>query len=151
MVKNMFEALLDEIGHALGIPDLHSDQNSTCLIKMPNGISIQLEMHARTDEFLIGADLGQVPPGRYREDFFHEALKANGKPFPQHGILAYSSKTDHLVIYELLNARDLTGGRISEEITPFVEKALTWKSAIENGEIPSVGSMRTSMGMFGLR
>lgn len=150
MVKNLFEALLEEVGHALKISDLHSDRNNTCLINMANGVKIQLEMHARNQEFVIGADLGLIPPGRYRENIFLEALKSNG--MANHvGVLAYSAKNDHLILFEILNLKDLTGERIASDITPLVEKAKIWKEAMEKGEIPVVSQMRTSMGMFGLR
>jgi hypothetical protein len=151
MVKNYLEILLNEVGKSLNIPDLHPDRNNSCLINMPEGIQIQLEQNPRTEDFIIGADLGQVPQGRYREDLFREALKANGKPFPQHGILAYSSKNDHLVLYETFHKHDLRGDQIADEIPHFVEKAKIWKESMEKGEIPVVGGMKTSMGMFGLR
>jgi Tir chaperone protein (CesT) family len=150
MVKNLFEALLDEVGHALKIADLHADRNNTCLISMPNGVKIQLEMHSRTQEFVLGSDLGQIPPGRYRENLFIEALRSNG--MPNHvGILAYSAKNDHLILFQTINLKDLTGERIATDMSPFIEKAKIWQEAMEKGEIPVVANMRTSMGMFGLR
>lgn len=150
MVKNLFEALLDEVGHSLKINDLHPDRNHTCLISMPNGIKVQLEMHSRSQEFVIGADLGQIPPGRYRENLFLEALRANG--MANHvGVLAYSAKTDHLILFQTIHLKDLTGERIASDMTPFLEKAQLWKEAMEKGEIPVVATMKTSMGMFGLR
>jgi hypothetical protein len=151
MVKDQFEALLSEVGHALKIPELQPDRNNSCLIKMPLGIDIQMEMHPRSQEFVLGSDLGEVPMGRYRENIFTEALKANGMPYPQHGILAYSTKSGHMVLYEIFHTRDLTGQRIADEIPLFVEKAQMWKDALEKGELPAVAGMRTSMGMFGLR
>lgn len=150
MVKNLFEALLDEVGHALKIEDLHPDRNNTCLILMPNGIKIQLEMHARQEKFVIGLDLGPVSPGRYRENLFTEALKSNGLSNPV-GVLAYSSKLDHLILFQTLHLKDLTGEKIVSEMTPLVEKAKVWKEALEKGEVPVISQMRTSMGMFGLR
>jgi Tir chaperone protein (CesT) family len=151
MVKDLFDALLSEIGHALKLPDLHQDRNNSCLIKMPTGIDIQMEMHPRLQEFILGSDLGEVPLGRYRENIFMEALKANGMPYPQHGVLAYSTKSGHMVLYEKFHTRDLTGQRIADEIPLFIEKAKIWKDALEKGEIPAVTGVRTSMGMFGLR
>lgn len=150
MVKNLFDALLDETGRSLKIADLHSDRNNTCLVKMPNGISFQIEMHQIKQEIVLGADLGPIPPGRYRENLFMEALRSNG--LPNHvGVLAYSSRLDHLILFLTVNLKDLTGERIASEIEPFIEKAKLWKEALEKGEIPVVAQMKTSMGMFGLR
>ena len=151
MVKNYLEIILSEIGKSLKIEDLHADRNNSCLINMPEGIKIQLEQNPHTEDFIMGADLGEVPPGRYRESLFLEALKANGMPYPQHGILAYSNKSDHLILYESFHNKDLRGDQIAEEIPLFIEKAKQWKESMGKGEIPVVSPMKTSFGMFGLR
>ena len=151
MVRNYLEIILNEIGKVLKIEDLHPDRNNSCLIKMPEGIKIQLEQNSKNDEFILGADLGQVPPGRYRENLFREALKANGMPYPQHGILSYSAKTDHLILYETFSSKDLRGEMVADEIPHFVEKAKYWKESMEKGELPVVGTLQSSQGMFGLR
>lgn len=154
MVTDMLGALLKELGPTLQIPDLHTDRNNTCLIKLKNGIQIQLEID-RSGRFLIlGADLGVVPPGKYRENLFREALKANDLPHPTHGTLAYSKKSDCLVLFEKIPTTDLTGEKIAAEILPFSEKAIQWKDAIQRNEIPTVNQAFTSQqssGMFGLR
>lgn len=151
MVKDMYEAILSDIGTALQLPDLHPDRNNSCLITFPNGLKVQIDMDRNGSFLVIGSDLGQVPLGRYRENIFREALKANGMPYPQHGILAYSTKTDHLIIFETYPMRDLTGERVADQMQIFMEKALHWKNSMEKGDIPVVGQMKTSMGMFGLR
>lgn len=92
MVTDFFGSLLQELGKVLEIPDLHPDRNNSCQIVLKNGLNLQIELD-RSGQFLIfGADLGVVPPGRYRENLFREALKANDMPHPIHGILAYSKK-----------------------------------------------------------
>lgn len=150
MVKELFESLLDELSKAMKIRDLHPDRNHTCKIKLANGLEIQIEMDSMAREVIIGCDLGQVNEGRYRENLFREALKANGMPAPRHGILAYSNKTEHMVLFDPLPVKDLTGDKIADAIGPFTEKALMWKGAIERGEIPSVFTGRSSGGIFGL-
>lgn len=155
MVTDMFGALLQELGTLLEATDLHPDRNNSCLIRLKSGLEIQLEIDRGGDFLLLGADLGTVPPGRYRENLFREALKANNMPYPLHGVLSYSHKSDHLVIFEKMHIKDLNGEKIAAEITPFTEKALVWKNAIQQNDIPVVNQMYTSdkraAGMFGLR
>lgn len=151
MIKDLLGALLEELGHSLKIPDLHPDRNHTCLIALPEGIKVQIELDQRSENIIMGADLGLLPVGRYRMSLFREALKANGLSHPLHGVLAYSNKTEHLILFEMLRTKDLTGEKIATSLGPFVEKALRWKNAVEKGEIPSVATFRTSSGMFGLR
>lgn len=151
MVKELFESLLEELGHTLDIPDLRPDSNHSCLINYPDDFKVQIEMDPMGHSVMLGCDLGPIPTGRYRENLFREALKANGMPAPHHGILAFSNKTEHLVLFEYLNTQDLTGDRIADALAPFIEKAKLWKDSLAKGEIPVVGTMRTSSGMFGMR
>lgn len=154
MVTDLFGSLLQELGTILQIPDLHPDRNNTCLIKLKNGINIQLEFDRSGRFLLLGTDLGIVPPGKYRENLFREALKANDLPFPTHGTLAYSKKSDCLVMFEKITSTDLTGEKIAAELIPFSEKAIVWKDALQKNDIPMITqgySPLKSTGMFGLR
>lgn len=151
MVKGIFETLLEETGKVLKIPDLHPDQNNSCLVRLPNGLNIQIEMDPYQQGIILGCDLGPIPSGKYRENVFREALKINGQKAPHHGVLSFSNKTEHMVLYELLPLKDLTGEKIADAITPFSEKALLWKEALAKGETPVLSNVRTSTGMFGLR
>ena len=151
MVKDLFDSLLEEVSQTLKIPNLHADPNNTCLIQLKNGLKIQLEIESKSDSFVIGADLGEVPLGHYRNILFREALKTNGLPGSHPGILAYSNKTDHLILFKMLPLKELNGEKIASIIAPFSEKALLWKESIEKGEVPvSVNSTHPSVGMFGL-
>lgn len=151
MVKEVFEVLLQEVGEAMHIPDLHPDRYHTCLINFPDGMQIQLDMDSYGQGVILGCDLGPIPSGRYRINYFREALKANTQPYPIHGILSYSRKTDHVILFETLPLKDLTGDKIADALEPFKEKALHWKECLTKGDIPTVSNVHTSSGMFGLR
>jgi hypothetical protein len=156
MVGNLFESLLQELGKAMNISDLHADANNSCLIAFENGIEIQVEPYDRDDFLLIVCDLGEVPPGRFREDVFREALKANGLPSPRHGTFAYSEQSNHLILFGMLSFRELNGERIASFLYPFMEKADAWKKTLEHGDVPLANTMTTSRtsgpaGLFGLR
>lgn len=154
MVTDLFGTLLQELGAILEIPDLHPDRNNSCRIRLKNTLDIQLELDRSGQFIILGADLGTVPPGKFRENFFREALKANDMPYPNHGTLCYSKKSDHLVIFEKLSTNELNGEKVAAEITPFSEKALIWKDALQRNDIPVVNQAYTSQksaGMFGLR
>ncbi|MEI8125220.1 MAG: CesT family type III secretion system chaperone [Parachlamydiaceae bacterium] len=154
MVTGLFGTLLEELAKSLKINHLEPDQNNSCLINLKNGQKIQVELDRSGNYLVIGADLGTVSPGKYRENLFKEALKANGMPYPLNGILAYSKRTDHLVLFTKISVKDLRGEQIAIVIPPFVEKALIWSEAIKRGEMPSLSQVKTSgasSGMFGLR
>lgn len=155
MVSDIFESLLQELGKAMDIPNLHADANNSCLIAFDTGIEVQIEPFERDDFLLVVCDLGEVPPGRYREDVFREALKSNGLPSPREGTFAYSEQSNHLIIFGLLSFRELNGEKIATFLHPFMDKALVWKSSLERGDVPLANTMTTSHtsgpgGLFGL-
>lgn len=155
MVANLFESLLQELGKTELIPiqGLHPDGNNSCLIRLKGGIEVQLELAKEEGWLLVGCDLGQTGQGKYREDILTEALRANGCPYPRWGDLAFSQKSDHLVLQHKMATKDLNGEKIADFLAHFIEKAFIWKNALEHNEIPPFTGTQISrpMGMFGLR
>lgn len=152
MVTDMFGALLQELGRAIQNPKLHPDEHNTCLLKFKGGVKVHIEPNKEGTHLIIGTDLGTVAPGRYRENVFGEALKANGLPIPRFGTFAYSTQKDHLVLFEMLPLRELTGDKVADFLPRFLEKARVWREALAKNEVPVVATAYTSkpLGLFGL-
>jgi len=154
MVTTQLGAILQELGKSTLIPikDLRPDRNNSCLVRLKGGFEIQLELDRTGQSLVIGCDLGSIPPGKYRENLFREALKSNGLPHPRFGTFAYSKQTDHLVLFDTLNAKDLSGENVAEYLVHFVDKLIIWRNAIDGSNIPTISSIRTSKlgGIFGL-
>lgn len=153
MVKDLYSALLQDLGQILKINDLHPDKNNSCLIKFKSGIKISIEIDKNEENIVLGCDIAEIPPGRYRENVFREALKANGMPHPRSGIFAYSKQTGHLIFFHNIPLKDVTAARIVDALTPFTERALQWKQAIDRGETPTsvIATAGKGGGMFGLK
>jgi hypothetical protein len=155
MIANLFESILQELGKTDVIPiqNLHPDGNNSCLIRLKGGLEIQIELDKSGTMLVIGCDLGSPAAGRFRENIFREALKANGLPSPRWGEFAYSQKTDHLVLFHKMHTRDLTGEKVADFLSHFLEKAFLWRDALEHNDVPVVSGTQTSrpLGMFGLR
>lgn len=152
MVVDVYTAILQELGKNLGV-ELHSDQNNSCLLKLKEGVKLQIELDRTGEALILGSDLGEVPAGSYRENLFREALRANGMANPRYGTLAYSQQKDHLVLFASLPLKDLTGDKVFAFLSPFAIKAKVWKDAIERGEVPVIqasGSGGIPSGLFGL-
>lgn len=137
MVGDLFTSLLEDLSKILHY-QLHVDSHNSCLIQLPTGITIQMEMGRKSPHFLIGSDLGNVPVGKYRENLFREALRANNQPLPRNGVFAYSHQTDHLVLFLFIPIENINAEKIAERLLPFGELAFRWKDAISQGNIPEV-------------
>lgn len=150
-----FAALIEDLGKILSIP-LKLDKNGICLIDFPKDkVEIQLEMEQGSDKLIIGSNIAPVPPGRYRQNLFEQALKANNLEVPRGGIIGFSPKSDMLALFLKIPTKELTAGQAASLLPLFKEKLIRWRDAIEKNETPAlvgvVLTKPTSSGMFGLR
>lgn len=148
-----FEDLIHSLSPLLGIP-LEPDAHQSCLIVFPNEhLSCQIDLDINADRILIGSELGQIPPGSYREKIFLHALIANGASRIPRGILAFSEKNDSLVLYQFLDIAPLTGDKLFQFLTLYLEQARTWQHALERGDIPPLPEITppSGSGMYGLK
>lgn len=152
MVTDILGSILQELSTALQIPNLQPDKNNSCLIKFKNGQEIQMEMDKSGQFLILGTTIGHTVPGRYRENIFREALRANHLAERQHGVFAYSKQSDTLILFQMIPIQDLTGEKVSSLITPMMERARVWVDAISRGDTPPVEQSTISgrSGMFGL-
>ncbi len=158
MITDRFGALLEELSTTLKM-NLKPDSNNSCMIRYPDGIELRMQPSNTEDILYLIVEVGTPAQGRYRENVFREALKANGLPPPRAGIFCYSKIKDLLLIYDALPFDELNGHRLSEIMTQVLERARLWKDSISRGEIPSYRSNELTFGstsgsksgMFGLR
>lgn len=156
MITDRFGSLMEELGKLMKTK-LVPDKNNACLMMFKSGLKLQIELDASSERVMLASELGELPSGRYRENIFREALKANGLPPPHVGLFAFSKKKENLVIFDMLDLRDLTAGALFDFIVPFMQKAELWRSTISRGEVPSfMGNelsfgQKSSSGMFGLK
>jgi hypothetical protein len=155
MVTDAFGLLLQEVGKLLQIPKLEPDAHNSCLINFPGPISIQMEIDRSGNSLILGCDVGTLPPGRYRELVFREALRSNGLPLPHFGEFSYSKPADKLMLMEQIPMQDINGDKIISVLNPLLEKAKYWKETISRGEVPSIATTSSpskgGAGMFGLK
>lgn len=153
MVTDFYGVFLDELGKLLEIP-LVPDENNSCLIKLQNEMTVQIEPERSNQYMLLVSEIGQIPPGKYREKIFAEALKANDQPYPRLGIFAYSKQADKLVFFERFPVKELKAARVAEIFPAFMERAKLWKDAVTAGTMPAIAvtdAKSAPTGMFGLK
>lgn len=132
-----FADILTGLSHHLKTP-LAPDDQSSCLISFANGVKVQLELDKTGDKFILGALLGELPAGYFREQILLEALKQNN--VTQYGTFAFSLKKNHLVLFSKLSAESVDVNDLFELLMKMVEKAHPWKEAIARGTLPQMPS-----------
>ena len=154
MVTDQYGTLLAELSSILKIP-LKPDKHNTCLIHFEKEhLHVQIEIDSSKDFIIIGTNIAEVPPGRYRQDVFKQALQANYIDKPRGGILAFSKHANKLVLFLKLPLKDLHGGLIAAALPDFLRKASRWKDEIEKNQLPPLSgetsTQTTGNRMFGL-
>lgn len=151
--SSMYESLLKDLEFFFKCK-LKPSANQSCLIKMPSGLHIQIEMAPKGEFLIIGAKLGTLPAGRYRDNILREALRANGLPPPRPGTFAYSDVSGLLVLFLKLDVRFFSADKASTLLPRFTETAQKWRESIERGEIPPIEETSRSGGanssLFGM-
>jgi hypothetical protein len=152
MVTSQFGALLQELEPFFKCK-LEPDINNSCLIKMANGLKVQIELDKYGEYLLIGTRLGIVSIGRYRENIFKEALKVNALHPPSNGVFGYSKKSGNLILFVTLGVRNINQDKMISVLTTFIPKAQIWMEALSRGELPIMADNQpivNKSGVFGL-
>lgn len=154
MYSDVFNALLNELGRLIKIPSLEADETGCCTVEYPAlGLKIEMSTDKNNTFLQILCILGEVPPGRYREEVLHEALRANDLPIPRYGNFGYNMGNNHLVLWDNLTLNKIQAADLAEYLVRFLNKANEVKEALIQNRVPSLvarASIRTS-GIFGLR
>jgi hypothetical protein len=134
MVQSQFEAILKALEQYFGC-SLHPDGQHSCLVKLENGLSVQLEMD-QGGSLLIGSRVGKLPRGRYRLLLMRQMLKFNAYSLPSLGIFGLSQKSRFLIFFLHLSPARLTEEELHRFLSPFLIKAKQWAEAIAKEEVP---------------
>jgi hypothetical protein len=148
-MTDQFEELLQQLGKVFHLK-LHVDKSHACSIRLHDQITIQLQLDISQEHLWIFSKLTEVPPGKFRENIFREALKANSLPDPRIGIFAYLANTNHLVLFQKYPIQILNGDRLAGLIGALLEMADSWMKAIASGQ-SAPPSARPSSNPFGLK
>ena len=145
MIGDTFANLLEEIGK-LFKTKLQPDKLGTCVLKFRSGVQVQLEVDSKGQNLILASVLGTLSQGRYRENIFREALKANGLPPPRFGVFAYGKKNESLVLFDSLALEEVSAQKLADYLMEFTQKAEIWKNAITQGQVPSFLGNEVSFG-----
>lgn len=152
MVQSQFESILKELEGYFGCP-LHPDAAHSCLIKLENGLSVQMEIDPE-GYLLVGSRIGKLPTGRYRSLLARQMLKFNALSLPSQGLFGLSQKSRFLIFFLRLSPARLTQEEIQRSLTPFLMKAKQWADAMAKEEVPALENLAlpspSTKGLFDL-
>lgn len=152
-----FNDLIESLGEELGI-DLHADFHGLCQMMINEKLKVQLEADTTGEFLLIVSMICDLPPGKFRENILKDALKANYKIQENYGILSYIGPENSLALFNHIPMHGLTGKELYEHLSIFVQRALGWQKAIDEGfssppdsnEVPKADSV-TKNSLFGFQ
>lgn len=143
-----FSQILYDLSKEVG-SDLYPDHNRLCQLNWQDLLLIQLEFEEAKERLLIGAFICDVPPGKFREKIFREALRSNAQ-FPHIGTLAYSDRNNKLTLFEYVYPDNFRSDKLFQLLQQFISKASQWKEAIEkNRPLPGISEKSKDDSIFG--
>lgn len=162
MAVERYDQLLQEISDLIEVPDLKPDASNTCMITLPSDLEVYMEFQEEEDFFLLGAMLGEVPPGALRIGVLKAAMQENGKDVPLVGNFAFNDENAQIFFFKRWNSDAVTAREVANTWAKFIPKAEEWREALQRGEAPYVegtttaaggpgGGQQERGGMFGLK
>jgi hypothetical protein len=139
MSLDPFAILLADLGALIQVP-LHPDHQRSCSLNINNELHMQLKEDESRDRILIAAFLAEIPPGKFRENIFRETLKENNL-FPRIGTFGYSERNNQLAFFSHLYFQGLRGDTLADFLEVFLEKAFSWRTALQTGQLPQRGQI----------
>lgn len=134
-MADSLEYILKNFEPFFGCP-LPIDENNSCLVKMANGLKVQIELN-RNEQLLIGCRLGE-PTGSYKQQLLLKALEWHALFPPKSGVFGLSTASQQLIFFLLKDPQEIQQEQIADWLTPFLETAKRWKEALEGSILPLV-------------
>jgi hypothetical protein len=128
---DIFVEILKELSPLLGL-ELHVDRIGTCSLLVGETLRVQLEPDKKHNIALV-AFLGQLGPGKFREDVLKEGLKANAQLLPG-GALGYSGTVNMLTLSKLLPLESLKAPELLNALAVLIDYGWQWQSALNEGK-----------------
>ena len=137
MSMDNFALILADLGGLIQVP-LHPDHHRACCLVVNGELHVQLKEDDNKDRILVAAFISEIPPGKFRETVLKETLKENNL-FPRIGTFCYSERNNQLALYSYVYFEKLDGDKMADFLEKFLEKAFSWKTALQTGQMPERG------------
>lgn len=132
----LFDKLLGDVSDFFQM-EIKPDKKGGVALKLREHF-VQIEPDEAEENVLIFSPIGEIPTGRYREDILEQALRSNGYPPPNRGILCLAKKTSMLYIFEKFPLRTASREQLLATLPPILDKVKIWKEAVQFSQVPII-------------
>jgi hypothetical protein len=139
---NPFEDLIRELGQKIGLTIIPGN-NQSCRLKVSKELFVQIDLDANGDKILIGAELGPLVQGSYRDAVLKQAMCVNGTSILPRGVLAFSEKNNSLVLFQFFSLAYIDAEKLFRFLKLFIAHARAWISSIAHQELPEIAKEAT--------
>jgi hypothetical protein len=136
MSSDFFASMMEDL-YGLYAIEPPREISTSVYFTLKSGLQIAFEMSDHPQGLLLAAELGPLTRAASRSLWIQEALRWNGS---KEGIgqVGLNKSQDLLVCFHLFPLVFLNAQSVFETIPKFEERALLWKSAVENGYPPAL-------------
>lgn len=127
-----FRQILYDLSELLS-EDLFIDKHGVCRIVFNETIVFQLELDPYEQHLFLISPIAEVPPGKYREQVFKEALKDCARSKGSEGVLSFAPTQNKLCYHLQLPLERVNGDRLATALEMAVPKVESWMEALNRG------------------
>jgi len=125
-----FDDLIEHLSEDLNT-SLVPDQEQTVSILIDDHLRLQIEMDDQDKRFFFLIYIYELPAGKFRENVFISALRANHLPI-RIGELGFFSEENYFTFHKFLS-NDTPKEEITETLNEVIYVAEKWKKALDSG------------------
>jgi hypothetical protein len=132
MVDPTFAAAIGELGVSIGIPDLHPEEDGSCLLGF-DGILVTLEQDPEASRVVLTSHVAELPTAGAAAAYA-ELLEANMASLVagRGASFAIDPAERRVLLAQTLPLQGLTSEALVGALGPFVDLVETWRARLES-------------------
>ena len=149
-MMDRLDQLFHDVGEEFDVP-LKPDHYGAGKLRIGSDLFIQIEYNKSKDWITVLSFIGELPPGKFRENLLKTALQVNHQQ-PQDLRMGYSEKNNQLALFYNFPMETASKEILVKAITDVVGKVRAWREGIATGNLSGFLNAlpQKSSGFFGM-
>ncbi|MBN1914699.1 MAG: CesT family type III secretion system chaperone [Parachlamydiales bacterium] len=131
-----FAHIIEDLASMLRMP-LHIDALGSCSLIFYQKILVQFQLDKTGKKLLIGGIIGEISPGKFRENVLQTALIANDRK-ERIFSFGYHPKENKLIAFHYFPLYYSSKELLQQFLSSFVDQALIWHEALQSGNLSAL-------------